>query len=171
MMLSTGDSLPAKPSIGRSSSELNAMSVSSARRSRMVSPPRHSVPATAPAYACFESFAFMAELPAIVIIPVVLYAMNTSAETGQLGDMRPGVYPSVGPLWEKSAFIVRNIVMMPTTKSTGIISLNTFETRSKSPRTVIMQRIAIIIPPITLLMPNCWFRSDPPAAVIAIIME
>ena len=133
--------------------------------------PRQSVPATAPAYAFFESLALMAELPDMAIMPKVLYAMNTRAETGQSGDMRPGVYPSTGPLCGKSALIVRSIVMMPTVKSTGIISLNTFDTRSKSPRTVIMHRIAMIIPPTALLMPNCWFRSDPPAAVMAIIME
>ena len=170
-MLSTGDSLPAKPSIGRSSSELNAISVSRARRSRIVRAPRQSVPATAPAYAFFASLAFMAELPDIAIMPNVLYAMNTSAETGQSGDMRPGVNPSVAPLWLKSAFIVSRIVAIPITNSTGTISLKIPETRSKSPRTVKIHSNAIMIPPTALFMPNCWLRSDPPAAVMAMIME
>ena len=90
MMLRTGDSLPAKPSIGRSRSELNAMSVSRALRSSIVSAPRQRAPEMAPAYAFLLSLALTAELPDIVVIPSVLYAINTRADTGQLGDMRPG---------------------------------------------------------------------------------
>jgi hypothetical protein len=168
--LSTGESLPANPSIGRSSPELNAMSQRSALRSSIVSPPRQSVPAMAPAYAFFAFLAFMALFPAIVIMPPVLYAMKTRAETGQFGVMRPGMN-SAEPLCVKPALIVRIMVKTPIMKSTGTINLNNFETPSKSPRTVIMQRIAMISPPAALLMPNCCFKSDPPAAVIAMIME
>ena len=91
MMFRTGDILAEKPSIGKSSDEVKAMSVSSALSNSMVSPPRHSAPRTAPVYAFLVSFAFKEQLPAIVINPKLLYAMNTSADTGQFGDILPGL--------------------------------------------------------------------------------